>query len=405
VLLVKIADRICNTSDFISLKGKFYAWHYLHSADCLLPALQEFAGDPAVEKALKAWEKLDRSLSKSARREAILGCMAGGAVGDALGAPVEFLDRESIFRKYGPTGVTGYVEYAGGRGRITDDTQMALFTAEGILRAQVRGAERGICHGASVVKGAYQRWLTTQGETSSDSAESLESGWLIKEKKLFAVRAPGMTCLSALRQNTLKASNSSKGCGTVMRMAPAGLFFEPEEAYRYGCEFSAITHGHPAGITAGGAFAMLISLLCSGKSLDDSLEQLERHLLSDPAAAETLEALRKARRAQDISELGEGWVAEEALAIGVYCALHCTWDFRAGVLAAVNITGDSDSAGSVAGNILGVLNGEKAIPEEWRKNLREYAIVRKTALDLNKRFEGDDEENSTEKWFRKYPGF
>jgi hypothetical protein len=99
VLLVKIADRICNTSDFISLKGKFYAWHYLHSADCLLPALQEFAGDPAVEKALKAWEKLDRSLSKSARREAILGCMAGGAVGDALGAPVEFLDRESIFRK------------------------------------------------------------------------------------------------------------------------------------------------------------------------------------------------------------------------------------------------------------------------------------------------------------------
>jgi ADP-ribosylglycohydrolase len=66
--------------------------------------------------------------------------------------------------------VTGYVEYAGGKGRITDDTQMALFTAEGILRAQVRGAERGICHGASVVKGAYQRWLTTQGETSSDSA-------------------------------------------------------------------------------------------------------------------------------------------------------------------------------------------------------------------------------------------
>ena len=170
-----------------------------------------------------------------------------------------------------------------------------------------------------------------------------------------------------------------------MRLAPVGLFFEPEEAYRYGCEFSAITHGHPTGITAGGAFAMLISCLRYGKSLAAALNLVEKHLTSIADAAETLAAIRKARRAKSITELGEGWVAEEALAIGIYCALRHTWDFQAGVLEAINIIGDSDSTGSIAGNILGVLNGENAIPEKWRKNLREYNIVSQIADDLHQR--------------------
>ena len=91
-----------------------------------------------------------------------------------------------------------------------------------------------------------------------------------------------MTCLSALEENTLHAKNNSKGCGTVMRLAPVGLFFEPESAYKYGCEFSAITHGHPAGITAGGAFAMLISYLRYGKSLANALDLVEKHLKNIP---------------------------------------------------------------------------------------------------------------------------
>ena len=184
---------------------------------------------------------------------------------------------------------------------------------------------------------------------------------------LFARRAPGNTCLSALedRRYPEKADNTSKGCGSVMRMAPAGLFFDPKRAYEYGCKFSALTHGHQTGITAGGAFAMLIAQLLAGKPLDEALDLVLDCLDREEDASETAAALRKARTAKSISELGEGWVAEEALAIGVYCALKHTWKFKAGVLEAVNITGDSDSTGAIAGNILGVMNGENGIPADW----------------------------------------
>ena len=407
VLLVKMADRLCNSRDFITLEGKLYAYQYLHKADCLLPALGKFAWDPIVQKALGAWEELENSLKTDAERDIIRGCMLGGAVGDALGAPVEFMDLETIHKKYGKDGVQDYVEFPDGSGSITDDTQMALFTAEGILRANTRNHVKGIACLEGVVHYACLRWLKTQGILVNCNRKDLESGWLIKEKALFQRRAPGNTCITALRENdgTNEADNDSKGCGTVMRMAPAGLMFTPEDAYEMGCRFSAITHGHPTGITSGGAFAMLIAYLRYGRDLPESLALVEAHLRDIPEAKETLAAIRKAQRAENITELGEGWVAEEALAIGIYCALKNMWDFQKGVLEAVNITGDSDSTGSIAGNILGALNGEKAIPAKWRKKLQERSIVSKIANDLHTGYETNEEGHVKPSWWRKYPGF
>ncbi|HOL16271.1 MAG TPA: ADP-ribosylglycohydrolase family protein, partial [Bacillota bacterium] len=89
------------------------------------------------------------------------GCLVGGALGDALGWPVEFLRLYEIVRRYGADGIQDLPLSAAGVAEITDDTQMTLFTAEGILRAEARGAERGICHPPSMVFFAYQRWLHT----------------------------------------------------------------------------------------------------------------------------------------------------------------------------------------------------------------------------------------------------
>ena len=403
VLLVKISDRICNTNDFVILKGNLYAYNYMHKADCLIPALEKISDDPVVQNALKTWKDLNYTLREKALHDAIRGCLLGGAVGDALGAPIEFLPLRSIKKLYGT--VDDYVEYTDGTGRITDDTQMTLFTAEGILRAHVRGKERGICSPESIVKFAYLRWLETQRITPDAPEDFINSGWLIKEKDLFVSRAPGSTCISALIRGKQRAENNSKGCGTVMRMAPVGLFFDPVAAYEYGCKFSAITHGHPTGITAGGAFAMLISYLRKGTPLKRSLELVQAHLRKYPEAAETLAALEHAETAENISELGEGWVAEEALAIAVFCVLRHQWDFKAGIIEAINITGDSDSTGSIAGNILGLLNGEKAIPEKWLSNLREHRIVSQVSDDLFRRFESNSEGHVSEDWWNKYPGF
>ena len=216
-----------------------------------------------------------------------------------------------------------------------------------------------------------------------------------------------MTCIHALENIPCdcRARNNSKGCGTVMRMAPVGILLHPEEAYENGCKFSAITHGHPTGITAGGAFAMLIAYLLEEKDLEESLALVEKHLQTQDGTAETLAALQAARTARTVAELGEGWVAEKALAISVHCAWNHQREFEKGVLAAVNITGDSDSTGAITGNILGVINGEEAIPESWRRNLQEYGIVSRMADDLFQRFDGDPRYgDATREWWEKYPG-
>ncbi len=170
--------------------------------------------------------------------EKVRGCLLGGAVGDALGAPVEFLSLAEIGRSYGPGGPAVFDAAYGAAGCVTDDTQMTLFTAEGLIRAVVRQREKGICHPPSVVHHAYLRWLHTQG---MDSAHPLFrpvdfDGWLIGEERLFARRAPGRTCITALEGAAFgtveRRLNSSKGCGGVMRAAPVGLLAAPERAFR-----------------------------------------------------------------------------------------------------------------------------------------------------------------------------
>jgi len=92
-----------------------------------------------------------------------LGCLIGGAVGDALGAPVEFMSNAEIASQFGPSGIQDYVPVFGKIGAITDDTQMTLFTAEGVVRSWVRAFVHAPCAIPSSIAFAYQRWLHTQG--------------------------------------------------------------------------------------------------------------------------------------------------------------------------------------------------------------------------------------------------
>jgi ADP-ribosylglycohydrolase len=155
-------------------------------------------------------------------RHRFLGCLLGGAVGDALGAPVEFMSRTDILHAFGPDGIVDYAPAYGDIGRVTDDTQMTLFTAEGLIRAWVRQCDRGITTYEGVTANAYLRWLRTQGAKPHRGIEygPREHGWLFKQRDLHARRAPGKTCLSALRAMRSPgepAKNDSKGCGGVMR--------------------------------------------------------------------------------------------------------------------------------------------------------------------------------------------
>ena len=360
-------------------------------------------------------------------KEQFIGCLLGGAVGDALGASVEFMRRAEILDRFGPDGITEYAPAYGGLGKITDDTQMTLFTAEGLIRAWVRANCKNLSSASDVVGHAYLRWLQTQGETSvcDISFAANEPGWLFQQRELHSRRAPGNTCLSALREMrslSHPAINNSKGCGGVMRVAPAGLFSwrqgnSVQETFWLGTELAALTHGHPTGSLTGGVFAVLIWALTDGASLPEAISTAKGSLKEAPSHKETLSAIEQAQAlanmglppAEAIAKMGEGWVAEEALAISIYCALVAR-DFEHGVILAVNHDGDSDSTGSIVGNLLGTVHGASAIPTKWVEPLELREVIRELADDLYsvKNWDvgeySEDVELNRRVW-KKYPGF
>lgn len=333
------------------------------------------------------------------------GCLLGGAVGDALGAPVEFMSRIEIIGRFGGPGITRYVHAYGGLGNITDDTQMTLFTAEGLLQGWLEGCRDGSTCLVAATRRAYLRWLLTQeGDEEALNAAcapgAADGGWLLQHRELRSRRGPGATCLAALRETRDSGApvvNDRKGCGGLMRVAPAGLFFwRPDQAisfrpaFELGADLAGITHGHPTGRLSAGALAVLVLALVDGASLDQALAIAKGLLRQYPEHEETLRAMEHAEtlarcripRAQALATLGQGWVAEEALAIALYCALSARV-FEDGVVLAVNHDGDSDSTGAIAGQLLGALHGVDAIPDEWLEPLELRELIAGTADELH----------------------
>ena len=326
-------------------------------------------------------------------RERVIGCLVGGAVGDALGAPYEFARWPSIQAAVGPAGIDSMLP----PGHFTDDTQMTLFTCEGLLNAGIQMEKWGTCHPPSTLHLSYLRWLTTQGVPWEEVARYSEhlGGWLVHERRLNRREAPGTTCLNALQSGQLGRVNApindSKGCGGIMRAAPAGFLVpgipvgaSPPEAYILGCEVAAVTHGHPDGLHAAGVLAALVCATFAGSTVLDAATCAAE--LTTPQIAEViaraLEVGALGPPSPDVidTELGEGWVADEALGIALACAVGAE-SLEQGVLAAVNHSGDTDSTGAICGNILGALHGAEAIPASWTSALDSIDIVMAVAED------------------------
>lgn len=325
-------------------------------------------------------------------KDLFIASLLGGAIGDALGYTVEFMTLDKIKSKFGEHGITELKsDKVSGKALVSDDTQMILFTADGMIWAYQRCSERGI--GSFAGSGIYQsylRWYYTQtGKVPTDNDKFWlepqpheERNRILDYKELFSKRAPGHSCLMALGSGEMgtveQPINNSKGCGGVMRIAPVGLFLhrEPEYAFRIGAEVAAITHGHPTGYLAAGALAVIIAELINEKSIIESTMTAIDVLKAHKGCEETLSAIEKAlelakgnenpKRA--IQKLGEGWIAEEALAIALYCALK-TSAVKEALIMSVNHDGDSDSTGAICGNILGAAYGIAALPKEWTSNL------------------------------------
>ena len=334
-------------------------------------------------------------------KDAIRGSLMAGAAGDALGYPVEFMSRNSILSKYGPGGITQFEIAPSGKALVSDDTQMTLFTANGMLMGLTRGYMRGIGgEPENYVDGAYIDWYYTQTGYKKPLLGNTDYHytWLRDLPELAHRRAPGITCMSACESllHHERPKNNSKGCGGIMRVAPMGLLdasfqimngrglYTTKRLAEAGAKIARTTHLHPLGYLPGALMTLLLSRIVplTPEEVKSSIFQIVQDGLDIMMEMEgdehfgEKEYLRKLTRnavelaksdIQDtdaIRRLGEGWTGEEAWAISLYCAIRHINNMQDAIIAAVNHDGDSDSTGSITGNIMGAIYGYEAIKKE-----------------------------------------
>jgi ADP-ribosyl-[dinitrogen reductase] hydrolase len=252
-----------------------------------------------------------------------MGAFLGLAIGDAMGAPVEFCPPGSFppvigYRSGGPFNLRA--------GQWTDDTAMAVCLAESLLA----------CHGSDPADQA-RRWRA----------------WM-DSPACFDV---GIGTAAALRG----ADNSdSMGNGCLMRLAPIPIYFrrEPMAAHVAAEKSCLVTHGH---LEAGIATCRMTSLLMQAfLGVDKQSLLAGEHIPEHPVA---------------------GGTAPVALAAALW-AFATTDSFRDCILAAVNLGDDADTVGAIAGQLAGAFYGLEAIPADWLRGLDELQRLHGLALKL-----------------------
>lgn len=328
--------------------------------------------------------------------DSIRGCLMAGAAGDALGYEVEFVRRRAILSRFGEQGITTFALDGNGKALISDDTQMTLFTANGMLMGLTRGYMRGIGgRPEKYVDGAYLDWYYTQtGRKKEILINDFHYTWLRDLPEMAHRRAPGNTCLQAC-ENMFRGKpvlNNSKGCGGIMRVAPMALLdagyasrsengYSIEELAEAGGEIAECTHKHPLGFLPASLLTVLLykvvpmtpeqvceeidGIVADTVNILDHIYkgkyEYDKRYLEELTNKAVLLAHSNLSDADAIRLLGEGWVAEEAWVIALFCAIRHIDSVEDAIIASVNHDGDSDSTGSICGNIMGAIYGYEHI--------------------------------------------
>lgn len=293
----------------------------------------------------------------------------GLALGDALGWPVEFSNLTAIKQQYGTAGIQEPPDPA----EYTDDTQMTLALTEGLLDA---GLNAPVDEIMDAIGARFVTWLELQNDPRYR-------------------RAPGNACLAGMERYQAgtqwrKSGNpDSKGCGSAMRVAPLGYFYQhdPERLREIAVASSVITHGHPAALAAATGAAYAVKLALDGVHPGEMPRRIAA--FTDGMSDDFTHALHRIGHVtgwvndeHGLAHLGEGWIAEEAVALALFCTIRYPDDYASGVRRGANLTGDSDSVASIAGGILGARLGLDAIPPDWRARCENATTIKDVAARM-----------------------
>lgn len=288
-------------------------------------------------------------------RDAIRGAMYGVAVGDALGAPLEFMDAAGIQSRYGTVREMIGGGWLGVRpGEFTDDTQMTLAVAHGIAEEAGDPIEAIGRH--------FVEWVNSgPKDVGATCASSIHRAMHIAENPASPSKSDWFDAAAATHT---RMNGRSAGNGTLMRTAYVGLYYKDEhEAMQKAKEISKMTHYDEETAVDCAVYSAVLN-----KMVDERSPLIRAQLLVHYTSAYC-----KGRYPYELLSCPgykprpTGYVVDSFAA-----ALHCTFttdSFEAAVVKAVNLGGDADTIGTITGGLAGAIYGYEAIPERWTKCL------------------------------------
>jgi ADP-ribosylglycohydrolase len=290
------------------------------------------------------------------RRERILGGLWGSVVGDALGVPVEFKARDAV-QADPVTDMRGHGSHDQPAGTWSDDSSLLLCTADSLVRHEFDTEDMGK---------RFLAWY--RGDLWTARGDVFDVGGATTDA-LMSI-ANGTPAEQAGGREEF-----SNGNGSLMRILPAVLRFtgDPIESFADRIErISSITHGHGRSRMACVLHGLVVRQLLSGLGPEPAIATARteftkcyesahefghfRHLLQDKFASMPEGAI-----------VSTGYVLH-TLHASLWCLLT-SGTFEECVLKAVNLGGDADTAGCVAGGLAGVMYGLQQVPERWRNAL------------------------------------
>ncbi|MBR1376287.1 MAG: ADP-ribosylglycohydrolase family protein [Bacilli bacterium] len=293
--------------------------------------------------------------------------MLGFAIGDAMGVPIEFMDREILLAKP-VTKMLGYGNYEIEKGHWSDDTSMSLATMDSLTKCKKLDLN-------DMMK-RFCKWVN-DGEYSSTG---------------FAYDIGVCTKMALIRYYNDKMAPlkcggkgiSENGNGSLMRMFPIAYFAYKKGLTNEQIEYlaitsSSITHAHEISTLSCYIYLMYINFILNGYDKYDSYNKL-KEIDYSMFKRETLKPFKRIL-GSDISKLtiddikSTGYVLYTLEAV-LWVILN-TNNYAEAIVGAINLGGDTDTIGAITGSIAGLLYGTKSIPENWINDLKEYNYLQK----------------------------
>ncbi|MCP2260837.1 ADP-ribosylglycohydrolase [Streptoalloteichus tenebrarius] len=362
-------------------------------------------------------------------RARILGMMLGGAMGDAIGRSVAATSFEETQERLAAGSDTSTLQ-------ISENTQLTLFTAEGLIRAHTRLRHSGEDDAVGAIHHAFQRWLHTQGVPWDDArttdTPNTPDGWLVTERRLFARRSATTTVMAACHQASAlehlgqrkEPVNEARDAGALTHAAPLALFWEKrvgeqpswrEAGTRHAdlvARVASLTHGHPDGYLPAVVMALTARNLFAGeprlRAFATTIGHIRKRMGSENTVR-TLGATAELMRAtehrdptrQELEDVADPRLAPGVLAVALCSANVRSRSFESAMRMATDHSGDIVATATVTGQLMGLEHGPAIVPASWWQALELRDVVERMALDLCAEF--GPQAPDTPDWIDRYP--